>query len=75
MLLWRVDVQLRVVSSSLNHVDAIINDSRDNTWRFTGFYGAPKTSNRHISWNLGYVREILMRFLSLMRSWVGGLDL
>ena len=52
VLLWRVDVQLRVVSSSLNHVDAIINEGRDNTWRFTGFYGAPKTSNSHISWNL-----------------------
>ena len=52
VLLWRVDVQLRVVSSSLNHVDAIINEGRDNTWRFMGFYGAPETSNRHISWNL-----------------------
>ena len=32
VLLWRVDIQLRVVSSSLNHVDAIINEGRDNTW-------------------------------------------
>ena len=52
VLLWRGDVQLRVVSSSLNHVDTIINEGRDNTWRFTGFYGAPETSNRHITWNL-----------------------
>ena len=52
VLLWRGDVQLRVVSSSLNHVDTIVNEGRDNTWRFTGFYGAPETSNRHITWNL-----------------------
>ena len=52
VLLWRGNVQLRVVSSSLNHVDAIINEGRDNTWRFTRFYGAPETSNRHITWNL-----------------------
>ena len=41
-----------MVSYSLNHVDAIINEGRDNTWRFTGFYCAPETSNRYISWNL-----------------------
>ena len=52
VLLWRGDVQLRVVSSSLNHVDTIINEGRDNTWRFTGFYGPPETSNRHITWNI-----------------------
>ena len=52
VLLWRMDVQFRVVSSSLNHVDAIINKGRENTWRFIGFYGALETSNCHISWNL-----------------------
>ena len=52
VFLWRVYVQLRVASSSLNHVDAIINEGRDNTWRFTRFYGASETFNRHISWNL-----------------------
>ena len=52
VLLWRGDVQLRVVSSSLNHVDTIINEGKDNTWRFTGFYGPPETSNRHITWNI-----------------------
>ena len=52
VLLWRMDVQLRVVSSSLNHVDAIINEGRENTWRFTRIHGALETSNRHISWNL-----------------------
>ena len=52
VLLWRVDIQLRVVSSPFNHVDAIINEGRDNTWRFTGFYSAPETSNHYITWNL-----------------------
>ena len=37
MLLWRVDIQLRVVSFSLNHVDAIINEGRDILGNSLGF--------------------------------------
>ncbi|KAL4625859.1 hypothetical protein ACB092_05G055500 [Castanea dentata] len=36
-----------VDSSSLNHIDAIIDKGRENSWRFTGFYGAPETHNRN----------------------------
>lgn len=52
VLLWKSDLKLRVDSSSLNHIDAIIDEGRENTWRFTGFYGALETFNRYASWNL-----------------------
>ena len=43
-----VDVQ----SFSANHSDAIINHAVDDAWRFMGFYGEPKTTNREKSWSL-----------------------
>ena len=73
-LLWKADFDLLVDTSSLNQIDAQINEGNDNTWRFTGFYGAPKThNNHHISWSPlkkltklhhfhGCVRGTLMRF-------------
>ena len=27
-----------------------MNKGKDDTWRFTGFYGEPDTRNHHISW-------------------------
>ncbi|XP_075645079.1 uncharacterized protein LOC142616076 [Castanea sativa] len=49
VLLWKTDLLLRVDSSSLNHIDAIIDEGRENSWWFTGFYGAPETHNCHVS--------------------------
>ena len=40
-LLWRSDINVNVVSSSLNHIDAEINLGKENSWRFTSFYGNP----------------------------------
>ena len=39
-----------MVSSSLNHIDAVINSGKENSWRFTGFYGNPETHKHHESW-------------------------
>ena len=36
-LLWRFDFDVKVVSSSLNHTDAVINSGKENSWRFLGF--------------------------------------
>ncbi|KAL4653447.1 hypothetical protein ACB092_01G304100 [Castanea dentata] len=47
-LFWKKDFMLRVVSSSLNHIDAVIFEA----WRFTGFYGALETHLRSVSWIL-----------------------
>lgn len=49
---WKKEVELDVDSSSLNHIDAIINKRNDGEWRFTGFYGDPVTQRRMESWNL-----------------------
>ena len=45
-------IEVEVVSSSLNHIGAIINKSSVLAWRFTGFYGEPETHKRHESWDL-----------------------
>ena len=50
VLLWKFDFDISVTSSSLNHIDAVINTGKTNTWRFTGFYGYPETQRHHESW-------------------------
>ena len=40
------------MSSSLNHIDAIIDKESQAAWRFTDFYGEPETNKRHESWDL-----------------------
>ena len=52
-LLWDRDVDLEIKSYSLNHIDAIINDTVNNyKWRLTSFYGHPETHRRYESWHL-----------------------
>ena len=49
VLYWKNDLLIDVVSSSLNHIDVIINKDTEAAWRFTGFYGVPKTHKRQES--------------------------
>lgn len=42
-LFWKKYFKLRVVSSSLNHIDTVIFKGTDKAWRFTSFYGALET--------------------------------
>ena len=49
---WKKDFDVKVESSSLNHIDIIINGDKENAWSFTGFYRAPETQLRIDSWNL-----------------------
>ena len=52
-LLWDRDADLEIMSYSLNHIDAIINDTVNNyKWRLTSFYGHPETHRRYESWHL-----------------------
>ena len=51
-LIWKHDFDLTVDTSSLNHIDAIINKGKEEEWRFTSFYGASKTHKHHESWNI-----------------------
>ena len=40
------------MSSSQNRIDVLINRGKEKVWRFTGFYGAPKTQLHRESWDL-----------------------
>ena len=51
-LFWKKDFNLPVVSSSINHIDAVIFEGTDKAWRFTSFYGVPETHLHSVSWNL-----------------------
>ena len=51
-LFWKIGLTLDVESSSLNHIDAVINKGKDNALRFTGVYGAPETQLRSATWDL-----------------------
>ena len=82
---WKNDTSVDIVSSSLNHIDMVINKNSETTWRFTGFYGEPETYKRHESWDLlhclhkqnsylGCALGISTRLLSNRRSLEGGCD-
>ena len=53
---FKIDVE----SSSLNHVNVLINKNKEDGWRFTGFYGEPLTQRRMELWNL--LRNLQGRF-------------
>ena len=44
-------MNLRVETSSKNHIDCIIRGT-EGAWRFIGFYGEPITHKHHESWEL-----------------------
>ena len=52
VLYWKNDLLIDVVSSSLNHIDVVINKDTKEAWRFTGFYGEPETHKRQETWEL-----------------------
>ena len=52
VLYWKNDIEVEVESSSLNHIDAVINKNSGKAWRFIGFYGNPETHRRSESWDL-----------------------
>lgn len=52
VMFWKDDTEVDVVLSSLKYIDATINKSSKEAWRFTGFYSKPKTHKRHESWDL-----------------------
>ncbi|MFQ6644919.1 hypothetical protein Gotur_019274, partial [Gossypium turneri] len=52
-LAWNGNHLIQVYSYSNNHIDVEINEEDNSTkWRFTGFYGNPRQSNKQESWNL-----------------------
>lgn len=51
-LLWKNSIDIDVDSTSLHHIDAIINKGKDDAWRFTGVYGFPKSSRKEEMWEM-----------------------
>ncbi|KAL9666415.1 hypothetical protein QQ045_000746 [Rhodiola kirilowii] len=49
-LLWEDSVEVRILSFSRNHIDAVVEDQGE--FRLTLFYGEPAVSNRVLGWNL-----------------------
>ena len=41
---------MEIETFSKYHIDTTINKSKDDEWRFTGFYGEPDTQLRHEAW-------------------------
>ena len=64
-LYWKSEIVVDVQTFSNLHIDVIINQGADDTWRFTGFYGDPNTTSQKNSW-------VLLRALSHCSSlsWV-----
>ncbi|XP_057770939.1 uncharacterized protein LOC130990727 [Salvia miltiorrhiza] len=58
-LLWKEQTDVRIVSYSPGHIDCYVTTG-GKSWRFTGFYGHPKSSQRKFSW------ELLKRLSDLM---------
>ncbi|KAL0408431.1 UNVERIFIED_CONTAM: putative mitochondrial protein [Sesamum radiatum] len=52
-LLWKKSVIVSIQSYSNRHIDASVQiDDQQQTWRFSGIYGEPETSNRKKTWEL-----------------------
>lgn len=52
VLFWKNGIEVDIESSSLILIDTTINKNSEKPWRFTGFYGEPKTYRRFESWDL-----------------------
>lgn len=59
-MFWKQDIDLKVVDSSPKFIDAIVNAGKENSWHFTGFYGALETQNHHQFWS--YLQRPLQKF-------------
>ena len=59
-LLWKTYFNMSVDSSSLNHIDVVVNAGKENSWRVTSFYGWPETHKHHESWEL--LRQLNQKF-------------
>ncbi|KAL5564766.1 hypothetical protein UlMin_027930 [Ulmus minor] len=51
-LLWTDSIDIRLLTGSKGHIDAIISSHDNSKWRFTGMYGNPDTSLRTQFWDL-----------------------
>lgn len=52
VLLWREDWSVSLLSYSANHIDVDVVSADGCEWRFSGFYGFPEESNKHLTCQL-----------------------
>ena len=45
-LFWKKGMVVDIESSSLNHIDVLINKGKEDEWMFTSFYGPSETQRR-----------------------------
>lgn len=71
VLMWFESMKINIFSYSLGHIDCIL-DCDDKSFYFTGFYGNPKQSDRHMSWNL--INKIASTHTKPNLNWLVGRD-
>ena len=60
-LYWQNSIDLSIDTFSKNYIDAIINKGKEDSWRFTRFYGDLVTHKRFESWNM--LHQLSNRFI------------
>nr|POF17280.1 hypothetical protein CFP56_18392 [Quercus suber] len=53
-------MDIDVDSTSLNHIDVIINKGKEDAWRFTGIYGHLESSRKNETWEM--IRGLSRKF-------------
>jgi len=51
-VLWMSDINVQILSYSLNHVDIMISVGKENLWRATTLCGLPKSHRKHLACKL-----------------------
>ncbi|XP_042974832.1 uncharacterized protein LOC122306468 [Carya illinoinensis] len=49
--LWKTRDKVSIYNYSRWHISAMVGMGMEQPWLFTGFYGNPETSKRHLSWD------------------------
>ena len=51
-MFWSDEINLTLLSCSLNHMDFRVDEGDGSRWRLTGVYGHPEEENKHQTWTL-----------------------
>lgn len=57
---WKHNIIGAVVDSSFNHIDIVIKERHNTSWRLTCFYGFPERERRQASWD--FIRSLSFYF-------------
>jgi len=51
-IFWRKEIDLHLRGTSRLYIDADVVEADGFVWRFTGFYGEPKSEKKDLSWKV-----------------------